>query len=110
MVLSVEQRDGHGDRVPPNNHKTTHSVFKRGHYFLLQLDPIANQLKVTGFRYSEVLEASRRYAEAEKLVGENPGTDAVLVSVDSLAALERAYPNYFADTGVFLDLMHQALA
>ena len=39
-----------------------------------------------------------------------PGMDAVLVSVDSLAALEKAYPNYFADTRVFLELLRQTLA
>jgi hypothetical protein len=36
--------------------------------------------------------------------------DAVLVSVDSLAALPRAYPNYFADTRVFMELLSQALS
>jgi hypothetical protein len=39
-----------------------------------------------------------------------PGLDVVLVSVDSLSSLERAYPNYFADTRVFVELMSQALA
>jgi hypothetical protein len=33
----------------------------------------------------------------------------VLVSVESINALQRAYPNYFADTGVFVQLMTQAL-
>jgi len=40
----------------------------------------------------------------------HPGTDAVLVSVDSIAALQRAYPNYFADTRVFVALLKQALS
>jgi ppGpp synthetase/RelA/SpoT-type nucleotidyltranferase len=79
------------------------------HFYLLELDPVANELTVTGFRAQELSEAADKYAEAEKRVAEKPGTDAVLVSVDSLNALERAYPNYFADTGVFLQLMEQAL-
>lgn len=77
------------------------------HYYLLVLDPKANQLTISGFE--ELSSASERYIEAEKLVRERPGTDAVLVSVDSLAALERAYPNYFADTRVFLELLEQAM-
>lgn len=79
------------------------------HFYLLELDPSANELTVTGFRAQELVQAADKYAEAEKRVAEKPGTDAVLVSVDSLNALERAYPNYFADTGVFLQLMEQAL-
>lgn len=79
------------------------------HFYLLELDPTANELTITGFRVSELQEASERYSEAEKKVAEKPGTDAVLVSVDSLNALERAYPNYFADTGIFLQLLDQSL-
>jgi hypothetical protein len=81
-------------------------------FYLLQLDPLESQprLTITGFRLSEAEEATRRYSDAERLVRQQPGTDAVLVSVDSLAALPRAYPNYFADTRVFLELLSQALS
>jgi hypothetical protein len=33
----------------------------------------------------------------------------VLVSVDSVASLRRAYPNYFADTHMFLEIVSEAL-
>jgi hypothetical protein len=78
-------------------------------YYLLQLDPREGTLMVTGFASYQLPQAQERYAEAEKRVQQSPGTDAVLVSVESLAALERAYPNYFADTRMFLELMKQAL-
>jgi hypothetical protein len=74
----------------------------RVHYYLLVLNPKKNELTVSGFAQADLEEASERYLEAEKNVKETPGSDAVLVSVDSLAALERAYPNYFADTTAFL--------
>jgi hypothetical protein len=80
-----------------------------GHYYLLILDPPNNKLTISGFGQNEIIRASAAYLEAEKAIKSNPGTDAVLVSVDSLAALERAYPNYFADTRIFLELMDQAL-
>ena len=58
----------------------------------------------------ELAEAEKQYAEAETHVKAHPGTDAVLVAVDSIAALRRAYPNYFADTKVFVGLLKQALS
>jgi hypothetical protein len=81
------------------------------HYFLLELDPnaITPLLNVTGFARDKTDEAQKAYAEAELRVKEKPGTDAVLVSVDSISNLSRAYPNYYADTSVFLNLLDQAL-
>lgn len=79
-------------------------------FYLLKLDPDENELTVTGFKMTEFEEAQRQYAEAEREAKNKPGTDAVLVSVDSLAALPRAYPNYFADTRAFVELMKQALS
>jgi hypothetical protein len=55
-------------------------------------------------------EAARKYSEEEEIIRGNPSIDAVLVSVDSLAALQRTYPNYFADTGTFVQLLSQALS
>ncbi len=79
------------------------------HLYLLKLDPNVRQLTISGYGFSELGRAQDEYAEAERQVRDNPGTDAVLVSVDSLASLRRAYPNYFADTHVFLQLVAQAL-
>ncbi len=77
-------------------------------YFLLQLDPGKGELSITGFAANDVVGAQQRYSQAEELVRSNPGSDAVLVSVDSVNALQKAYPNYFADTRVFVALMNQA--
>ena len=80
------------------------------HYYLLKLDTSTNQLVITGFKREELDVAQAAYSEAEELAKGKPGRDAVLVSVDSLANLERAYPNYFADTRVFVELLRQALS
>ena len=78
-------------------------------FYLLKLNPSASQLTVAGYSSRELGKAHEEYASAENEVRMNPGTDAVLVSVDSLTSLRRAYPNYFADTDVFLQLVNQAL-
>lgn len=79
------------------------------YYFLLQLDPQLGKLSVTGFKRNEAERAELQYAEAEKLAKDKAETDAVLVSVESVNALSKAYPNYFADTRMFLELMSQSV-
>jgi len=76
----------------------------QAHYFLLALDPGARSVAITGFRSNELEKANNEY-----LATERRGADAVLVSVESLALLRRAYPNYFLDTRVFLDALRRAI-
>lgn len=80
------------------------------HYYLMRLDVAASSVVVTGFKLSELAEAEKRYADAENESKGKSGSDAVLVAVDSIAALRRAYPNYFADTRIFMALLRQALS
>jgi Region found in RelA / SpoT proteins len=80
--------------------------------YLLELDTADQTLTVTGYRNENLAEATKRYAEIEAKAEEslNGNVDAVLVSVESVTNLARAYPNYFADTRVFIQLMHQAIS
>jgi hypothetical protein len=82
---------------------------ERADYFLLQIEPGKHQVTVSGFKTNQLEEASAQYLEIEKSIGKNGDKDAVLVSVDSVAALRRAYPNYFADTHIFVGLLKEAL-
>ncbi len=82
---------------------------QKAHYFLLQLDPVAKKVRVTGYTQRELFQATQEYEVAERS-GSNVGVDAVLVSVESIASLKRAYPNYFLDTGVFIKAVEQAIA
>lgn len=75
---------------------------KDAKYFLVRLDPINRLVRVKGFKKNESKEANRRYTEAEKEIEKNSAIRVVLVSVNSIAALRRAYPNYFLDTDAFL--------
>ncbi len=75
---------------------------KSAQYFLLSLMPAQAHLAVYGYKKQELEQATSHYLEIEKSQINTPGAQTVLVAVDSLSALKRAYPNYFLDTEVFL--------
>jgi ppGpp synthetase/RelA/SpoT-type nucleotidyltranferase len=81
----------------------------KAHYFLVELDPVAKKVKILGYTQHQLSQANTAYVEAER-AGSKSGIDAVLVSVESLSALKRAYPNYFLDTGLFIKAVEQAIA
>lgn len=76
-------------------------------YFLLQLDFVNRQIRVRRFGRSDFHIASQAYLDAEQ---EAVAGDAVLVSVESLDSLRRAYPNYFLDIRRFLQEVKAALS
>jgi len=80
---------------------------KGQHFFLLELDVAENKLKVKGYKAGDIELASTEYLEAEKRLSKTG--DAVLVSVGSIAALRRAYPNYYLDTDVFVQVVEDVL-
>lgn len=79
------------------------------HFFLLRLDAEKATLTVRGFGQSQATLAAQAYSDAEQDSKNTPGSDAVLVSVESVNSLARAYPNYFADTRLFNELLKQTL-
>lgn len=83
---------------------------KKHHFFLLELDASEMKLGITGYTGNQIMDASNAYLAAEKKFSQQgAGGDAVLVSVDSLASLRRAYPNYYLDTKTFVELTEKAL-
>ena len=83
------------------------SKLKNVRYFLLQLDRINRKIRVRRFGRSDFHRASEAYSHAE---GEVAAGDTVLVSVESLDSLKRAYPNYFLDIRRFLQQVRRALS
>ena len=69
----------------------------------------AEQLKITGYNQKELVQASKAYATQEKIIRQQKAGDAVLVSVESLGDLRRAYPNYFADTAIFMEILDECM-
>lgn len=84
------------------------SDLRNAHYFLLELRPSEGRVTVTAYTKAQLPEATEDYMQVERALS-GPGDEAVLVSVESLSILRRAYPNYFLDTGVFLETLEQVL-
>jgi ppGpp synthetase/RelA/SpoT-type nucleotidyltranferase len=82
---------------------------KSAHNYLLILDSRKRVITHIGFTKHEMQEAQRRYLAAETENGDKPWIQAVLVSVDSVSALKRAYPNYYLDSVAFSQAVSQAI-
>lgn len=76
--------------------------------FLLVLDTEANTMSMASFTDEQRAKASDEYLMAEKQIENRPSSQAVLVSVQSVQALRAAFPNYFADTRVFIEAVNRA--
>ena len=80
----------------------------KGGMYLLELDIENRQLVARS--YTNPLIAAEDYSAIERAIENEPGKDAVLVTVESLASLRRAYPNYFLDTTAFVESVKEAIA
>ena len=78
--------------------KSKRSKGRMGKYALLILDNINNKTDVEFFAQNNRLEALKRYSEIENENLDSEDINVVLVSVDDMNNLEKAYPNYFMDT------------
>ncbi len=77
--------------------------------FLLVLNTSEKTLQITPFAEHEMLFAQTAYIAKEKSTEKSPEIQVVLVSVDTVSALKRAYPNYYVDTTVFIKAVEQEL-
>jgi ppGpp synthetase/RelA/SpoT-type nucleotidyltranferase len=66
---------------------------------LVHMIPDEAKLQVKGFKLREFQEANQEYMNKEKELREGSAEQVVLVKVDSLQSLRRAYPNYFLGSG-----------
>ena len=80
---------------------------KNVRFFLLQLDRVNRKITVHRFGRSDFRRASEAYLDAE---GRGAAGDVVLVSVESLSSLRRAYPNYFLDIRRFLQQVRRVVS
>lgn len=79
------------------------------HFFILTLDSAKRSLRIQPFRKDEAEESQRVYDQAERQAESIPDTQVVLVSVDHLDALPKAYPNYYVDTKAFIAAVEREL-
>jgi ppGpp synthetase/RelA/SpoT-type nucleotidyltranferase len=75
---------------------------------VLDMRPEEDRTSVFAFPRDGFAQAARKLAEVEHSISsgeiDDPGANAVLVSVPSIEALREAYPNYYLDAGAFLEL------
>jgi len=79
---------------------------QKANWLLLMLDLEANTVTVTG--YADRKKATEEVARLETSA-RREGFDAVLVWVPSVRDLRSAYPNYYADTRIFIRALNAAL-
>jgi hypothetical protein len=78
--------------------------------YLLVLDANEFTIEITPFKKGEGAIAATKYSAKEKDISGKSNMQTVLVSVDSVRDLRRAYPNYFLDTRVFLDAVEKVIS
>lgn len=89
--------------------QTAPEGLKDAHYFLIKLDTVAKRVTIKGFDSKDIKLASEEYLAIERSITDQSNIDAVLVSAESLDSLERAYPNYFIDMKIFLDVLDRTI-
>ena len=76
---------------------------------LVHMLPNEGRVEVEGFRLRDSQVANERYTKLESSIPSESASQAVLVRVDSVQALQRAYPNYFLDTARFSEVMDEVI-
>ena len=82
------------------------AVLRADHYYcLLERRPDEKKIYLRGFRKAELPMATAYYEEREKAVSGIEGAEAVLVAMDSISSLRKAYPSYWLDTDLFIEAL-----
>ncbi len=82
---------------------------KAGYYFLLVLNSKERKFTTMRFQQDELDKAQNQYLVLEKVNKDKPEVQTVLVSVDSVEHLRKAYPNYFLDINEFVNVLKKVL-
>jgi putative GTP pyrophosphokinase len=78
-------------------------------FYLLILDSKERTLRVEPFGGEDSDRSQKAYDKAEKDTERNPNTQVVLVSVDHVDVLRKAYPNYYVDTKGFISAVEREM-
>lgn len=80
----------------------------KAYYYLIDLDITNRRLSISRYTRQQAGEATAKLAELELDYRTKPDRDALLVSVSSVEELRKMYPNYRADTSIFIDELKRA--
>lgn len=76
-----------------------------GEYVLISLTKNSQTIEIKRFKTNQFNEATKEYLKLEKKIKKTDSEVAALVSLNSLHNLKDAYPNYFADSKYFIELL-----
>ena len=82
---------------------------RNAYHYLIELDSDVHEMRIYSFPKNESELASSKLAELEFEYRKNPNKDVLLASTQSLKDLQKIYPNYRADTSIFLTELEKAL-
>jgi putative GTP pyrophosphokinase len=106
-VLEVQERLGAYNLIQSvARYPELHPQWVGAKYVVLVLNLQEGSVRVDWFAADQFAKAVERQREQEARYLGNKNFDTVLVSVDSLTGLHEGYPNYFADTGDFVNLVY----
>jgi hypothetical protein len=77
--------------------------------FLLRLDTETKITEVIAYSENEIPKTDEQYLELEKAYKDKPSQQVVLVDVESIDALRIGYPNFYLNTGKFIEAMKRAI-
>ncbi|MBT4761311.1 MAG: RelA/SpoT domain-containing protein [Bdellovibrionaceae bacterium] len=83
-----------------SNWREKRAIGRSGKYALITLDTNTNRTSVEVYPESQLSKALSKYSSIEKTHHSSNAINIVLVNLDNINNLERAYPNYFMDTKV----------
>lgn len=87
-----------------------HLVMEKDGFYLLITNTKDKTLQITHFSDDNFEDATKIYLEEEKKSAKKPYKVVALVSSNSISSLKEAYPNYFADSRIFLYNLELVLA
>jgi len=98
-TLSVIQHLRSFNKIKDMSKSTDHA----GHYHLIVMDTSTQEVRITSYGRRNLSKAAEEYAKEEEAAKGVEYIQVVLVSGTPFANLKRAYPNYFADSQVFIE-------
>jgi hypothetical protein len=116
LGLLSEELDEIVQQLNPSQALSTYGVIidnigrrtKSDYYFLMHLHLDAsgnNRVEVRRFTQEQAGEATDAYQELETKIGSSPSAQAVLVSVQDVKKLRKAYPNFFLQATAAVNLI-----
>jgi len=100
--LKIEKKFSAYKELPPLKNKT---LSKKDGYYLVLIDLFNREAKYFSFEKNSFKEAIDNYQALEELYSTNPDIVVSLVAVEDLNNIKLAYPNFFADSQKFLELL-----